>query len=102
MRCPKCHADVKAGQPFCSSCGTAVPREAPADPLIGRVFQGKYKVVQLIGEGGMGAVYAGEQMLGAKVRRIAIKTLHSHLSRDEKIRERFHREVGTLAGLEHP
>jgi serine/threonine-protein kinase len=79
-----------------------MPVEAPPDPLLGRVLQGKYKIVKQVGEGGMGAVYVGEQMLGAKVRKVAIKTLHQHLSRDEKIRARFHREVGTLAGLEHP
>src|SRR5215203_3875375 len=99
MECPKCHAAVEGNPPFCSSCGTPLPREAPPDPLVGRVLQGKFKVVQRIGEGGMGAVYVGEQMLGAKVRKVAIKTLHPHLSRDEKIRERFTRECGTMAGL---
>ena len=83
-------------------CGNPLPREAPADPLIGRVLQGKYKVIKLLGEGGMGAVYVGEQTLGERVRKVAIKTLHERLSRDEAIRARFHREVGTLAGLEHP
>jgi serine/threonine-protein kinase len=72
------------------------------DPLIGRVLSGKYKVVQLLGEGGMGAVYVAEQALGTGTRKVALKTLHSHLSRDEKIRARFDREVGTLAGLAHP
>ncbi|WP_169927461.1 serine/threonine-protein kinase [Labilithrix luteola] len=78
-----------------------MPRDV-VDPLVGRVLHGKYKVVKLLGEGGMGAVYVGEQSLGPTVRKVAIKTLHSHLSRDPQIRERFHREVGTLAGLEHP
>ena len=50
----------------------------------------------------MGAVYVGEQALGQHSRKVAIKTLHQHLSRDPKIRERFQREVGTLATLEHP
>ena len=85
-----------------ASCGQPLPRAAVADPLIGRVLAGKYKVVQLLGEGGMGSVYLAEQQLGTTTRKVAIKTLHSHLSRDEGIRERFQREVGTLAGLEHP
>jgi len=102
MQCPSCHQNVQGSPPFCGACGAPLPRQAAPDPLVGRVIQGKYKIVQLLGEGGMGAVYVGEQMLGANVRRVAIKTLHSHLSRDEKIRARFQREVGTLASLEHP
>jgi len=70
--------------------------------MIGRVLAGKFKIVQLLGEGGMGAVYVGEQQLGPKTRKVAVKTLHSHLSRDEGVRARFQREVGTLASLEHP
>ncbi len=102
MQCPACHHDVDGSLPFCPSCGSPLPRDAGPDPLVGRVFQEKYKVIKKIGEGGMGAVYVGEQALGAHARKVAIKTLHSHLSRDEKIRDRFQREVGTLATLEHP
>jgi serine/threonine-protein kinase len=50
----------------------------------------------------MGAVYEGEQLLGTTTRKVAVKTLHAHLSRDPKIQARFQREVGTLAGLQHP
>ncbi|MCL2723205.1 MAG: serine/threonine-protein kinase [Polyangiaceae bacterium] len=102
MQCPSCHAAVDDNRPFCSACGAALPHEGPPDPLIGRTLAGKYKIVKLLGEGGMGAVYVGEQPLGHTIRRIAIKTLHPHLSNDPQIRERFYREVGTLAGLEHP
>ena len=71
-------------------------------PLIGQTIADKFKVVRLLGEGGMGCVYQGEQMLGATVRKVAIKTLHKHLSHDESIKARFKREVGTVAALEHP
>ncbi|MBX3234148.1 MAG: serine/threonine protein kinase, partial [Labilithrix sp.] len=104
MNCPSCRQPVTVSPPppFCASCGSPLPREATVDPLIGRVLHNKYKVVQLLGEGGMGSVYLGEQTLGTTVRKVAIKTLHSHLSRDPAVKERFQREVGTLAGLEHP
>src|SRR5688572_20799645 len=102
MVCPSCQTPVVGQTAFCQSCGALLPRQDMPDPLIGRVIAGKYKFVQLVGEGGMGAVYVGEQALGNRTRKVAIKTLHAHLSRDEKIRERFGREVGTLAGLEHP
>src|SRR5487761_2460788 len=102
MQCPSCHKDVEGNPPFCSLCGAPIPHQAAPDPLIGRTLGGKFKIVKLIGEGGMGAVYVGEQALGQHTRKVAIKTLHAHLSRDEKIRTRFQREVGTLATLEHP
>ena len=72
------------------------------DRLLGMEIGGKYKIVKLLGEGGMGAVYLGEQKLGATIRKVAIKTLHQHLSHDEKILARFEREVGTVAALQHP
>ncbi len=76
-------------------------QEVP-NPLLGREIAGKYRIVRLLGEGGMGAVYLGEQKLGATLRKVAIKTLHPHLSHDPKILARFEREVGTVAGLQHP
>jgi eukaryotic-like serine/threonine-protein kinase len=104
MDCPSCHASVDDSQRFCPSCGTVltpVDNQGP-DPLLGQVLGGKYKVIRLLGEGGMGAVYEGEQQLGTAKRKVAVKTLHPHLSRDPKIKTRFEREVGTIAELEHP
>jgi serine/threonine-protein kinase len=102
MQCLSCHAAVQGEPPFCPTCGAPLPREAAPDPLIGRTLAGKYRMVQLLGEGGMGAVYIGEQSLGTKIRKVAIKTLHAHLSRDEAVRARFQRECEVLAGLQHP
>jgi tRNA A-37 threonylcarbamoyl transferase component Bud32 len=113
MQCPSCQTAVDASQRFCPACGTVLAqsqagqggeaREAPTvDPMIGLVLGGKYTVIRLIGEGGMGAVYEGEQQLGTSKRKVAVKTLHPHLSRDAKIKARFEREVGTVAQLEHP
>jgi len=104
MQCPTCQAPLDDSQRFCSNCGTTIPAEeaqAP-DPMLGQVLGGKYKINRLLGEGGMGAVYEGEQQLGTSKRKVAIKTLHPHLSRDPKIKARFEREVGTVAELEHP
>jgi tRNA A-37 threonylcarbamoyl transferase component Bud32 len=108
MQCPTCHTPVDDTQRFCPSCGTALAAaqanpSAPAiDPLLGQTLGGKYRVLRLLGEGGMGAVYEGEQQLGTAKRKVAVKTLHPHLSRDPKIQARFEREVGTIAELEHP
>jgi serine/threonine-protein kinase len=40
--------------------------------------------------------------MGSTVRKVAIKTLHAHLSKDPSVIARFHRECGTVAQLEHP
>jgi len=70
--------------------------------LVGTTIAGKYKITELLGEGGMGCVYVGEQLMGTTVRKVAVKTLHKHLSQDQKIKERFARECGTVAELHHP
>jgi len=70
--------------------------------LVGQTLGGRYKIVKLLGEGGMGAVYLGEQQLGATTRKVAVKTLHQHLSHDPKILARFERECSTVAELQHP
>src|SRR5580704_17764930 len=104
MQCPSCQTPVDDSQRFCPACGTVLAEggaQGP-DPMIGQVLGSKYTVVRLIGEGGMGAVYEGEQQLGTTKRKVAVKTLHTHLSRDAKIKARFEREVGTIAELEHP
>src|SRR5215472_13480584 len=110
MQCPSCHTVVEGSPRFCPSCGASLAGASVADtepghtsdPLLGQVLGGKYRVVRLLGEGGMGAVYEGEQQLGTTKRRVAIKTLHPHLSRNPQIEARFQREVGTIAELEHP
>ncbi|MGH7281572.1 MAG: serine/threonine protein kinase, partial [Polyangiaceae bacterium] len=77
--------------------------DANSQSLIGQSLgDGRFKIVKLLGEGGMGAVYLGEQKLGASVRKVAIKTLHAHLSHDPKILARFQRECETVAELQHP
>jgi eukaryotic-like serine/threonine-protein kinase len=81
---------------------TQAPETHADHPLVGQTIAGKYKVVRLLGEGGMGCVYQGEQILGTTTRKVAVKTLHKHLSHDESIKARFKREVGTVAALEHP
>ncbi|MEA2750208.1 MAG: eukaryotic-like serine/threonine-protein kinase, partial [Myxococcales bacterium] len=87
-------------------CATLLPmtqgEAQAADPLVGTVVAGKYTIVKQLGEGGMGCVYLAEQKLGTSVRKVALKTLHKHLSHDPAIKARFDREAGTVAALEHP
>jgi eukaryotic-like serine/threonine-protein kinase len=103
MKCEACGHENVDGARFCASCGAiqATPADGP-DPLIGQLIGGRYRVTGIIGEGGMGKVYVGEQQMGSTVRKVAIKTLHPHLSKDPSVLQRFHRECGTVAQLEHP
>jgi serine/threonine-protein kinase len=103
MKCEACGHENVDGARFCAKCGSilATPSEGP-DPLVGQLIGGRYRVTGVLGEGGMGKVYVGEQQMGSTVRKVAIKTLHSHLSKDPSVLQRFHRECGTVAQLEHP
>jgi len=57
----------------------------------GEILDGKYRIVRLIGEGGMGAVYEGEN---TRIRRrVAIKVLHAGLTANEEVTQRFEREA---------
>ena len=61
---------------------------------------GAYKVKDLIGRGGMGAVYLGERDAGDFDHKVAIKIIRSGLLKEELI-ERFERERQILAQLNH-
>ncbi|MEZ4441909.1 MAG: serine/threonine-protein kinase [Polyangiaceae bacterium] len=72
------------------------------DPLIGTIVGGRYRITGLLGEGGMGRVYVGEQQMGTAVRKVAVKTLLPEFSKDPQVVARFMRECGTVVELEHP
>jgi eukaryotic-like serine/threonine-protein kinase len=60
---------------------------------------GRYRILNKLGEGGMGVVYAAEDpRLG---RSVALKTLRSELASDE-MRERLRREARAAASISHP
>jgi eukaryotic-like serine/threonine-protein kinase len=104
MKCDACgHTNID-GARFCANCGGLMPVEPEKgqDAMIGQLIGGRYRVTGVLGEGGMGVVYVGEQQMGSTVRKVAIKTLHQHLSKDPSVLARFHRECGTVAQLEHP
>ena len=67
--------------------------------MIGQVF-GNYKITQKLGEGGMGEVYRGVDMM--LEREVAIKFLRPELASQPQVVERFRSEAVTLAKLQHP
>jgi eukaryotic-like serine/threonine-protein kinase len=67
--------------------------------MIGQIV-GNYKIEQKLGEGGMGAVFRGIDMMIE--REVAIKFLRPELSSQPQVVERFRSEAVTLAKLSHP
>src|SRR6185436_9496123 len=68
---------------------------------LGQSIDGKYRIVRLIGEGGMGAVYEGEN---TRIRRkVAIKLLHAGVAENSEMVQRFEREaqVAGTVGNDH-
>ncbi len=78
-----------------------LPAEQNEDPIVGRVVQGRFKVLRRLAAGGMGVVYEAEQQpLGRKV---ALKILElSKLPHDSSFKERFFLEANAAAKLAHP
>ncbi len=66
----------------------------------GQVLGGKYRLVRLVGDGGMGSVYEAEHvMLGTHV---AVKILHGELARRSGLIERFLQEARVSAQIKSP
>ncbi len=111
--CPQCGASLPADAPasLCPACllSSALPSDPGATmliaqpkphalPQIGEVFGG-YRIERELGRGGMGAVYAAEQL--ASGRRVALKVL-SHQLDSPEARARFLREGRLAASINHP
>lgn len=63
----------------------------------GVLIDGKYRILRLLGSGGMGSVYEGENVrIG---RRVAIKVLHEAIARERRLVERFEREAQAAARI---
>lgn len=85
---------------FPESHGSAAPSEIREARLeSGRLLAGRYRIIGLVGEGGMGLVYrAVDEQLGLTV---AVKVLRPELSADQRLVERFRRELVLARQVTH-
>ena len=67
--------------------------------MVGKTIS-HYKILEKLGEGGMGEVYLAEDL--KLERKVAIKFLPQHLTKDKENVERFEREAKAAASLNHP
>jgi serine/threonine-protein kinase len=121
--CPGCQQPVPAGQPFCGRCGSAVTdaststpdatiatdtrpsdiRTSPTGPGRfdpGTVIADRYRIVGLLGRGGMGEVYRADDLKLA--RPVALKFLPASLEGDPSRLQRLLNEVRLALSVSHP
>ncbi|TMQ24280.1 MAG: tetratricopeptide repeat protein [Deltaproteobacteria bacterium] len=99
IHCAGCQHAYIATALFCPNCGRPRVREVPADPLLGKLLGERFLVQELLGQGGSGTIYRAEHV--TLRRKVAIKVLHTELSRDDLAVERFRREATTVAEIDN-
>jgi serine/threonine protein kinase len=113
IKCPKCNSDNTETAKSCSECGTSLYpgdkegisqtktlRKPKKDQLLGKTIVGRYKIIDKLGEGGMGVVYKSKD--NRLDRSVALKFLPPELTSDEEAKKRFIQEAKAAAGLNHP
>lgn len=103
--CPECGAEYERPDIECCPRDGARLREikhtrTDEDPLVGGLLDERFRVESVLGQGGMGRVYVGEQL--SVDRPVAIKTLRPEMNSEEVITKRFMRESQVISKFSHP
>lgn len=99
-QCNICERTYADDVQVCELDGTVLTDFGPnPDSLPGRVINGRYRVLEKLGEGGMSAVYLAEQI--NIERKVALKVLHGEFAHDELFVRRFRQEAKLAASLNH-
>ena len=100
LYCTTCERTFHAGD-RCPTDGTRLLRlKTRIDPFLGRDLDGRYTVLEKLGQGGMGAVYRAEQH--SVGREVAVKVVNTSLVTDAEVIKRFLREAKLASKLAHP
>ncbi len=118
IRCGHCGNPHPITETVCASTGLPIhspSRPAPpvAEPpsgrhaassvqrdLVGRTIDGKYRVLSVLGQGGMGTVFEAENI--AVGRTVAVKVLHPAQAQKKVAVKRFHQEARAAGKIGHP
>ncbi len=95
--CFKCKSAFRTRRDTCPNDGSPLV-DAELEP--GAVLSGKYRLLERIGQGGMGVVYRAEHIIMGKP--VAIKVINPILSADPKFLEMFKAEARLSASFRHP
>jgi serine/threonine protein kinase len=96
--CPICEKSWPSQHTTCPTDGALLLDSRELEP--GTLIRGKYRIVRLLGRGGMGTVYLAEHILLNRQR--ALKFISSELSQDAAFLRRFRREAQAAIELRHP
>ena len=96
--CTRCRATTEQDARVCSHCGGRIIDELSFARLGTTV--GNYRLLDVIGRGGMGTVYRGEHVYIG--RPVAVKILHAQFARYEEAVKRFLREARAASSINHP
>jgi serine/threonine protein kinase len=105
LQCPRCGRQFPDDVHVCPDDFTPLRADdtiadVPVDPLIGRVFDGKYRLDEPLGGGGMGTVYRATHLMIERT--VAIKVLSQRFVGDQTAQERFRREARAAGRMHHP
>ena len=122
MRCPSCEAAVAVASRFCPECGAAIARAGDTDTqtiakprpkapssssaseegrfAVGSILAERYRVLGLVGHGGMGEVYRATDLKLSQP--VALKFLPEATARNARLLTRFHGEVRIARQVSHP
>jgi serine/threonine protein kinase len=101
-RCGRCQRVFPASDRFCPYDGAALASDVAwdaADPLVNLVVADRYRLMERIGEGGMGAVYRAVHVL--LDRPVALKILREDLPSQSNAARRFHQEARAASRVNH-
>ncbi|ACY17060.1 protein kinase domain-containing protein [Haliangium ochraceum] len=83
--------------------GDGVPRAGAVEEnteRAGEIIDGRYRILGVVGRGGMGTVYKAEHKAIGRV--VALKLLHGSLAQVPEVIRRFEREAFAIGRIEHP
>jgi eukaryotic-like serine/threonine-protein kinase len=100
LYCPTCETSYREGT-HCERDGTSLIRLSVVhDPNIGRELDGRFRVIERLGQGGMGVVYRAHQH--SVDREVAVKVIHASRTMDPTVIKHFLREVKLTSRINHP